>query len=36
MQVTSPAGRHVVLVRHALAPETWVELDVQVRGSAEN
>jgi hypothetical protein len=36
MQVTSPAGRHVVLVRHALAPETWVELDVQVRGPAEN
>lgn len=36
MQVTAPAGRHVVRIRHALTPETWVELDVHVRGAAGN
>lgn len=36
MQVTSPAGRHLIRVRHALDPETWVELDVHVRGPTGN
>lgn len=31
MQVASPPGRHGLRVRHALSPDTWVELSVDVR-----
>lgn len=31
MEVSSPAGRYRLQVRHALAPETWLEIPVEVR-----
>lgn len=31
MEVTSPPGRHLLRVRHALDPEAWAELSVDVR-----
>ena len=31
MAVTSPPGRHLLRVRHALEPEAWAELSVEVR-----
>jgi hypothetical protein len=31
MEVTSPPGRHLLRVRHALEPEAWAELSVNVR-----
>jgi hypothetical protein len=31
MEVASPPGRHALRVRHALNPETWATLSVEVR-----
>jgi hypothetical protein len=31
MRVDSPPGRHRLLVRHAISPEAWAELSVEVR-----
>lgn len=31
MQVASPPGKHVLRVRHAIDPDTWVDLPIKVR-----